>query len=80
MLGLISNGTITNAAAKIVFEEMFRTGAAPDVIVADKGLAQMSDQGELEATVRRVLERVKRQLEMWEAADEAPESGNGAHA
>ena len=41
--------------AKTVFEEMVKTGQDPKAIVEAKGLVQVSDAGELEAVVTRVL-------------------------
>jgi aspartyl-tRNA(Asn)/glutamyl-tRNA(Gln) amidotransferase subunit B len=55
LTGLVANGTITTAIGKTVFEEMFRTGATPSSIVDRHNLRQVSDRGELEAVVRKVL-------------------------
>jgi len=56
MIALIDAGTISGKIAKTVLEEMFRTGKPADAIVAEKGLVQMSDAGELEALARQVIE------------------------
>ncbi len=67
MIKLINNGTISGKIAKSVFEEMMKTGKAPDVIVKEKGLVQISDTGELEKQVQTVLaenpSEVKRYLD-----------------
>jgi len=55
MLELVDKGTLSVRMAKEVFEEMFRTGRTAGQIVAEKGLAQVSDVAELEAVVERVL-------------------------
>lgn len=51
VLGLVDDGTITQAVAKQVFEEAVKAGAAPKTIVAERGLTQISDTGELEQAV-----------------------------
>ncbi len=56
MLGLVSDGTLSNKMAKEVFEAMIDTGKSAADIVADKGLGQISDAGELESVVARVVE------------------------
>ncbi|MCR9254771.1 MAG: Asp-tRNA(Asn)/Glu-tRNA(Gln) amidotransferase subunit GatB [Alphaproteobacteria bacterium] len=52
---LIKDGTISGRIAKDVFAEMFETGKAPDAIVEEKGLKQVSDSGAIEALVDEVL-------------------------
>ena len=44
-----------------MLEESFRTGAAPAVLVKEKGLAQVSDAGALDAIVEGVLADPKSQ-------------------
>lgn len=44
---LIIDGTISGKIAKTVFDEMFSSGKAPDEIVKEKGLVQISDEGAL---------------------------------
>ncbi len=48
LLALVEAKTISNSAAQQVFAEMFETGQAPAAIVQEKGLAQVSDSGEIE--------------------------------
>jgi len=55
LLTLIGRGVISGKMAKRVFEEMARSGRDPQAIVDAKGLAQVSDAGELEAVAARVL-------------------------
>jgi len=55
LLALIDGGQISGKIAKTVFEEMIKTGQDPEAIVAAQGLVQVSDAGELEAVVARVL-------------------------
>ncbi len=56
MIGLIEAGTLSQAAAKTVFEEMFRTGKGPEEIVEAQGLTQISAADELSGVVDRVVE------------------------
>jgi aspartyl-tRNA(Asn)/glutamyl-tRNA(Gln) amidotransferase subunit B len=55
LLDLLAAGTVSATAAKDVLAEMFSSEAAPATIVERKGLAQISDTGELEAVVARVV-------------------------
>ena len=55
VLQLLDAGTIGGPGAKQVVEEVFRTGAEPAGVVQAKGLAQVSDEGAIEAVVDRVL-------------------------
>ena len=55
MIQLVEKGTISGKIAKTVMEEMYGTGKAPGVIVEEKGLVQISNSGELEAIVDRVM-------------------------
>jgi len=56
LLGLVRDGTLSGKMAKEVFETMIATGKNARGIVADKGLGQMSDAGELDAIVARIVE------------------------
>jgi aspartyl-tRNA(Asn)/glutamyl-tRNA(Gln) amidotransferase subunit B len=55
MLQLVDEDVISGKIAKTVFEEMYRTGKPPRVIVEEQGLVQMSDSGDLEAVIAQVL-------------------------
>jgi aspartyl-tRNA(Asn)/glutamyl-tRNA(Gln) amidotransferase subunit B len=41
---------------------MYRTGRPPAQIIAEKGMVQITDEGELDATIAAVLEANPRQL------------------
>ncbi|ACL68995.1 Asp-tRNA(Asn)/Glu-tRNA(Gln) amidotransferase subunit GatB [Halothermothrix orenii] len=56
MLKLQDKGVISSKIAKTVFEEMFKTGKDPEKIVEEKGLKQISDEGQLEGIVEKVIE------------------------
>lgn len=53
---MIDSGKISSAIAKKVFEDMFVTGADPEVIVTEKGLIQISDESAIKEIVLKVLE------------------------
>ncbi|MTI80132.1 MAG: Asp-tRNA(Asn)/Glu-tRNA(Gln) amidotransferase subunit GatB [Firmicutes bacterium] len=55
LLKLIDKGTISGKIAKSVLEEMVATGKDPAKIVEEKGLVQISDQGELEKIIEEVI-------------------------
>ncbi|GAX91157.1 Asp-tRNA(Asn)/Glu-tRNA(Gln) amidotransferase subunit GatB [Effusibacillus lacus] len=55
LIGLIDKGTISTKIAKTVFEEMFETGGDPERIIQEKGLVQISDEGELAKIVEEVI-------------------------
>jgi aspartyl-tRNA(Asn)/glutamyl-tRNA(Gln) amidotransferase subunit B len=57
--------TIGGPGAKQVVEEVFRTGADPAEVVREKGLAQVSDEGAIEAAVDRVLAASPSEVERY---------------
>ncbi len=56
LVALVDEGTISGKMAKDVLEATFSTGKPPRAIVAEKGLAQISDSGALETVVARVVD------------------------
>jgi aspartyl-tRNA(Asn)/glutamyl-tRNA(Gln) amidotransferase subunit B len=52
---LIHEGKISSKIAKIVLEEMFKTGADPSQIIEEKGLVLIIDKAEIEKIVREVI-------------------------
>ncbi len=55
LLGLIKEGVISGKIAKVVFEDMAKTGKAPDKIVKEKGLVQVTDVSAIEEIILNVL-------------------------
>ena len=55
MLALIEKGTISSKIAKKVFAEMWMSSDAPEKIVEDKGLVQITDTKAIEAIVDAVI-------------------------
>jgi aspartyl-tRNA(Asn)/glutamyl-tRNA(Gln) amidotransferase subunit B len=56
MIGLIEDGTISGKIAKDLLPEMCEGGKAPGDLVKEKGLAQISDQSELEKVAAELIE------------------------
>lgn len=55
MIQMISEGTISSKIAKDVFAAMWTSADAPEKIVKDKGLVQITDTKELETIVQAVI-------------------------
>jgi len=56
MIKLIENGTISSKIAKQVFAELVENGGDPEKIVKEKGLVQISDEGQLREIIGKVLD------------------------
>jgi aspartyl-tRNA(Asn)/glutamyl-tRNA(Gln) amidotransferase subunit B len=67
LIGLIADGTISGKMAKEVFAAMVDGGGEPAAIVAARGLAVISDAGELREVVARVLADHAAQVEQYRA-------------
>lgn len=67
LLEQIDRGVISGKMAKEVFVAMAESGRAPEVVIREQGLAQVSDTGELEKIINEVLaensENLKRYYE-----------------
>ena len=68
MIGRINDGTISNNAAKQVFEALW-TGEGQDVdaVIEAKGLKQMNDSGALEAIIDEVIAANPANVEQYRA-------------
>ena len=55
LLQLIEEGVISGKIAKTVFDEMALRGHAPDRIVKERGLVQVSDASQIETAVDKVM-------------------------
>ena len=56
MISFIDSGKISNTAAKQVLENMFETGEKPSDLIEKLGLAQVNDENEIIAIVKKVIE------------------------
>ncbi|OLS03126.1 Asp-tRNA(Asn)/Glu-tRNA(Gln) amidotransferase subunit GatB [Tissierella creatinophila] len=57
LLNIVKSGKINNNTGKKVLRDMFETGKKPETIVKEKGLIQISDEGELENIVEEILDK-----------------------
>jgi len=67
---LIYEGKISSKIAKMVLEEMFKTGADPSHIIKEKGLEQVSDEKELEKIVEEVIKSSPKVIEDYKKGKE----------
>ena len=63
----IESGEISSKIAKTVFEEMLASAKAPEVIIEEKGLKQISDEGELGRIASELLAANPEQVEQYRA-------------
>ncbi len=57
LLNMVEEGTISGKIAKTVFGDMLESGKDPQQIVTEKNLLQVSDESELLALVREIIEQ-----------------------
>jgi aspartyl-tRNA(Asn)/glutamyl-tRNA(Gln) amidotransferase subunit B len=62
MIRLIEDGTISGKMAKDIVEEMYKTGKVPQAIIAEKGMVQITDAGELTKTIQSIMDANPNQL------------------
>jgi aspartyl-tRNA(Asn)/glutamyl-tRNA(Gln) amidotransferase subunit B len=70
MIGLIEKGTISSKIAKTVFKEMLESGKAPQQIVEEKGLVQISDEGAIKGIVEQVVQNNPQSVADYKAGKE----------
>jgi len=70
LLQLITKGTLSGKIAKTVLEEMYSTGKDAGVIVKEKGLAQISDEGALLGIIDDVISANPQSVEDYRAGKE----------
>ena len=56
LLDLIETGSINNASAKIIFEEMFLNGDNPEKIANNKNLIQTFNADDIEPIIKEILQ------------------------
>ncbi len=69
LIGRISDNTISNSAARQVFEVLWTEGGEVDSIIEAKGLKQMNDTGELEKIIDEVLAANPKNVEEFKAGN-----------
>jgi aspartyl-tRNA(Asn)/glutamyl-tRNA(Gln) amidotransferase subunit B len=65
MINFIEDGTISGKIAKEVFEEMWSSGKRCKDIIEEKGLKQITDEGELEKIIKEVISKNPKQLDQY---------------
>ena len=70
LLRLIDDGTISGKIAKTVFDEMWSSGKAPQAIVEEKGLLQLSDSGAIETIIDEIMSANAGQVEEYRSGKE----------
>jgi len=66
---LLDSGTISGNISKKLFEEVLESGKKPSEIVEEKGMAQNSDEGELEKIVQQIIDANPDEAERFRAGD-----------
>ena len=69
MIGRIADNTISNSAAKQVFDALWTEGGEVDAIIEAKSLKQMNDTGALEAIIDEVLAANPKNVEEFRAGN-----------
>ena len=69
LIGRIADGTISNNAAKQVFDALWSEGGEVDAIIEAKGLKQMNDSSALEAIIDEVLAANAKNVEEYKAGN-----------
>jgi aspartyl-tRNA(Asn)/glutamyl-tRNA(Gln) amidotransferase subunit B len=67
---LVDEGVISGSVMKTVLQKTFETGEAPKKIVEKEGLAQISDEGALEAAVDEVIAASPKEVERFKAGND----------
>ena len=70
MIKLIADGTISSKIAKKVFKELIENGGDAAVIVKEKGLVQISDEGTLRTIVTETLDANEQSIEDYKNGKE----------
>ncbi len=70
LLKLIDGGTISGKIAKTVFDEMWKSGKAPQLIVEEHGLVQVSDSGAIESIIDEIMAANAGQVEEYRGGKE----------
>ncbi|PWA10337.1 Asp-tRNA(Asn)/Glu-tRNA(Gln) amidotransferase GatCAB subunit B [Pueribacillus theae] len=63
LIKLIEDGTISSKIAKKVFKDLIEKGGDPETIVKEKGLVQISDEGELRTLVNEILDNNEQSIQ-----------------
>jgi aspartyl-tRNA(Asn)/glutamyl-tRNA(Gln) amidotransferase subunit B len=70
LLKMTDEDVISGKIAKTVFEEMYATGKEPAAIVEEKGLKQVTDEGEIGQVIEAILGSHPNEIEEYRAGKE----------
>lgn len=70
LIAKIEQGVVSSAGAKAVLKEMAASGADPDHIINERGLAQVSDEGKLEEVAKEVINANPKAVEDYASGKE----------
>ena len=70
MITLIEEGAISGKMGKDVIDEMYKTGKPPQEIIKEKGLVQITDEGELVKTITAIIDANPNQLKDYRGGKE----------
>ncbi len=70
LVKLIKENVLSSKLAKEVIKEMVATGKSPSQIVEEKGLKQISDEGQIRSMIEEVLRENSKEVERFKAGEE----------
>ena len=71
LLQLVDSGTVSLKVAREIFPELYSSGMTPEQLVKEKGLLQVSDEGQLNDIINEVLAQHPAQVEQYRGGKEA---------
>lgn len=71
LIDLVTDKTLSGNSGKVVLGEMFKNGGKPAEIVRTKNLAQVSDEGFIQATIIKILNENPKEVEQFLAGKES---------
>jgi len=71
LMSLILKNKINSSVAQVVLEEMVKSGADPEHIIAEKNLEQIEDTGEIEKIVEKVISKNPQPVQDYKAGRQA---------
>lgn len=70
LINYVTDGTLSNKTAKEVFAELLSGGRTPEEIIEQGNYKQLSDTGELEKIIQKILESSPAQVEEYRSGKE----------
>jgi aspartyl-tRNA(Asn)/glutamyl-tRNA(Gln) amidotransferase subunit B len=70
MIRLIEEGAISGKMAKEIVDDMYKTGKSPQTIIEEKGMVQITDEGELIKSITSIIEANPGQLSDYRGGKE----------